>query len=168
MWVEFKLATRAQLRDLFMHIYAPLTPPITEIQWYWGKRKTVVSPDEDRPLMARETLGVMAKDFADKLPDGELSPAQVQGFLMKRKNEPRKALDEVEKLIDELKRAKECKARAEQESEKAVEKAVEKSSEAPQVNGDQSKSDAEVIQVGNEKSKRYELSNLLRRSMLPR
>ena len=125
-WVEFKLATRAQIRELFMHIYAPSTPAITEIRWYYGKKKTTVSPDEDKPLMSRETLETLAKEFAEKLPEGELSPARIQGFLLTRKKDPRKALDEVDDLIREYRQSREWKERTEQQSTNAVEEVVER------------------------------------------
>jgi chaperone BCS1 len=51
-------------------------------------------------LVAKE-LSQMAKEFAKKVPGGVFSPAEIQGFLLKRKKEPRKALDEVEDWVEE-------------------------------------------------------------------
>jgi mitochondrial chaperone BCS1 len=50
----------------------------------------------DCGLPAR-ALADIASDFASKIPDGEFSPAEVQGFLLKRKKSPQRALAEVEK-----------------------------------------------------------------------
>jgi chaperone BCS1 len=52
----------------------------------------------DCGLPAR-TLADIAADFASKIPDDEFSPAQVQGFLLKRKKSPQRALAEVEKWV---------------------------------------------------------------------
>jgi mitochondrial chaperone BCS1 len=41
-----------------------------------------------------EELEGIAKQFGDKIPQGEFSPAEIQGFLLKRKKDPRKALQE--------------------------------------------------------------------------
>jgi chaperone BCS1 len=54
-----------------------------------------------------DELSQTAEDFAAKVPGGLLSPAEIQGFLLKRKNDPRKALDEVGTWVEAMKEAKE-------------------------------------------------------------
>jgi mitochondrial chaperone BCS1 len=44
-----------------------------------------------------EELSTLAQRFADQVPDGLFSPAELQGFLLKRKKDPRKACEEVGK-----------------------------------------------------------------------
>lgn len=46
-----------------------------------------------------EELSSLAKIFAEKVPDGLFSPAELQGFLLKRKKDPRKACEEVENWV---------------------------------------------------------------------
>jgi mitochondrial chaperone BCS1 len=46
-----------------------------------------------------EELSALAKRFADRVPDGLFSPAELQGFLLKRKKDPREACEEVEKWV---------------------------------------------------------------------
>jgi len=44
--------------------------------------------------LSRETLKQMAQEFADRLPEGKFSPATIQGYLLTRKREPSRALEE--------------------------------------------------------------------------
>jgi chaperone BCS1 len=49
-----------------------------------------------------EELTSLAKQFAGHIPDGQFSPAEIQGFLLKRKHEPRRALEDVQRWADAL------------------------------------------------------------------
>ena len=49
-----------------------------------------------------EELRVLAQKFAENIPDNQFSPAELQGFLLKRKKDPRKARDEVGKWVEEM------------------------------------------------------------------
>ena len=51
----------------------------------------------------------IAVQFADRLPEGKFTPAEVQGFLLTRKKDPMKALEEVEAWRDGVLKAKERK-----------------------------------------------------------
>lgn len=51
--------------------------------------------DDHRLDVTIEELQVIATEFADRVPDGQFSPAELQGFLLKRKKDPRKAVEEV-------------------------------------------------------------------------
>jgi chaperone BCS1 len=48
----------------------------------------------EEELSAEELSGI-AQRFARQVPDGLFSPAEIQGFLLKRKKNPRRALEEV-------------------------------------------------------------------------
>lgn len=52
----------------------------------------------------------IAVQFADRLPEDKFTPAEVQGFLLTRKKEPMKALEEVEAWRDGLLEAREKKS----------------------------------------------------------
>ncbi|KAF2448826.1 BCS1-like ATPase-like protein [Karstenula rhodostoma CBS 690.94] len=114
--VIFTLATRAQSRDIFMRMYSTTSSsPQTQIPATKPPRPTTPNPqqpalsstredDEFLALLAREPeldvverveLGGMAEEFAQALPEGRFSPAEIQGFLLTRKKEPRRALGEV-------------------------------------------------------------------------
>ncbi|KAI0169501.1 BCS1 N terminal-domain-containing protein [Hypoxylon sp. FL1284] len=47
-------------------------------------------------------LPEVARLFSLKVPEGALSPAQIQGYLLKRKKHPRRALDEADAWVDGL------------------------------------------------------------------
>jgi chaperone BCS1 len=53
-----------------------------------------------------EKLEAMAEQFANSLPDKMFSPAEIQGFLLMHKREPRKALEVVERWKGEVLEAK--------------------------------------------------------------
>ena len=50
--------------------------------------------------VGEEELKTIAKSFSEKVPDDMFSPAEIQGFLLKRKKDPRKALAEVKKWVE--------------------------------------------------------------------
>lgn len=47
-------------------------------------------------------LRSIAVDFAAKIPDHMFSPAEIQGFLLKRKKDPRRAVAEVDKWVESM------------------------------------------------------------------
>ncbi|KAJ4410267.1 hypothetical protein N0V85_003994 [Neurospora sp. IMI 360204] len=62
--------------------------------------------------LTREELQKIAKEFSLKIPPTQiLSPAEIQGFLLRRKKNPRRALAEVDKWVEELVKAKESKSK---------------------------------------------------------
>lgn len=66
--------------------------------------------DDHRLDMTIEELRVVAADFAAKIPDG-FSPAELQGFLLKRKKDPRRALAEVGHWVDAMTKQKASKTK---------------------------------------------------------
>lgn len=66
--------------------------------------------DDHRLEITIEDLRVVAAEFAKKIPDG-FSPAELQGFLLKRKKDPRRALEEVENWVDAMMRQKASKTK---------------------------------------------------------
>jgi mitochondrial chaperone BCS1 len=61
--------------------------------------------DDHRLEITIEELRVVAAEFAAKIPDG-FSPAELQGFLLKRKKDPRRALAEVDHWAEAMMRQK--------------------------------------------------------------
>ncbi|KAL8872148.1 MAG: hypothetical protein Q9174_002170 [Haloplaca sp. 1 TL-2023] len=64
----------------------------------------------------------IAAAFAKRLPEETFTPAEVQGFLLTRKSEPRRALEEVVSWRDQLLRAKEKKEKKEKAGDAQVSK----------------------------------------------
>ncbi|KAL8836885.1 MAG: hypothetical protein Q9176_006015 [Flavoplaca citrina] len=71
-------------------------------------RHSAISSDETGTPEATE-LHDIAMAFAKKLPEETFTPAEIQGYLLTRKNEPKRALKEVEVWRDQLTAAKEKK-----------------------------------------------------------
>lgn len=58
-----------------------------------------------------EELGEISKRFGQLIPEGKLSPAEIQGFLLKRKTSPRQALNDAKEWIEATMQQKEEKIR---------------------------------------------------------
>ncbi|KAI8958542.1 BCS1 N terminal-domain-containing protein [Daldinia sp. FL1419] len=120
--VAFSNATQDQARELFVRMYEEdHKPPVSPVVLSPGssaenKNADVngnangngvvidnISSDLDISL---SELPEIAEKFGKMIPDGEFSPAQIQGYLLKRKKQPQKALDEAENWIGGLKRQK--------------------------------------------------------------
>lgn len=54
---------------------------------------------QQEPLLHPAELARVAAQFAAKIPSGQFSPAELQGFLLKRKKTPRRALAEVDAWV---------------------------------------------------------------------
>ncbi|KAL1632593.1 hypothetical protein SLS56_003492 [Neofusicoccum ribis] len=129
MQVEFSLASHDQMRDIFIRMYSPdddglhlHKKPQKSVANANGapktgapaaKPKTVIpklpfSP-ATLPALSKEELRGLAVKFAERLPEGKLSPAEIQNFLLTRKKEPGRAVEEVDAWSEALLEAKERK-----------------------------------------------------------
>ncbi|MCJ1364043.1 hypothetical protein MMC16_003152 [Acarospora aff. strigata] len=143
MIVEFTMATRLQIRELFIRMYSSDAPKSTKqlanpnIHRAVGRdleEKTAngdVHANGDATLSTNNTrysilplpeLKRIADEFADCLPEGKFTPAEVQGFLLTRKKEPKKALAEVVAWSEAQLEAKAAKARASSKAEENTKK----------------------------------------------
>lgn len=79
------------------------TPPLTPVKatstTYNGYAKINSSLNEKIEEVQGAELASISREFASKVPDDMFSPAEIQGFLLKRKKDPRKALQEVETWV---------------------------------------------------------------------
>jgi len=140
-WVDFKNATKWQAEELFKNFFPydgkkqedvsdasvqslSLRPPMN--------RKKSKSSAHRAPLLTEAEMTELAKLFSERVPDGEMSVAALQGYLLKNKVRPREAVDEVEAWVKteretkaKLKKEKEEKEAKEKEEKEAKEK-VEK------------------------------------------
>jgi chaperone BCS1 len=66
---------------------------------------------EQRNHLAPSELSHIAMQFASKIPSGQFSSAELQGFLLKRKKTPRLALGEVETWVAAMVEQKASKTR---------------------------------------------------------
>lgn len=109
--VAFTNATRSQIKELFERMYTsddsrvrpdtkhlPKSSPTMSITSK-GPAETMLEAGFDYEARSLEDC---AEEFSDSIPDGVLSPAEVQGFLLKRKKEPQRACREVGKWVESM------------------------------------------------------------------
>lgn len=120
--VGFTNATREQARELFERMYEADSRHKSGGEnghangLLVGEKKTAgVSAGEalgdHRLELTFDELKVVARQFADLIPDGQFSPAELQGFLLKRKKDPRKAVEEVVPWVDGMLQQKASKTK---------------------------------------------------------
>lgn len=132
--IPFTLATSTQITDIFTRMYgADLHKSLSRSQTVDVNHKPLPKPqrrdsktltddDEDdiedllfeKPVshtLDRSALKQMAQEFAAKLPEGRFSPAAIQGYLLTRKREPQRALDEACAWRDEQLSARDGKSK---------------------------------------------------------
>ena len=150
MQVEFTLATRDQIRDIFIRMYSNENDKVPKRRSRSGLMNGVLGHTSNGSLNGSakmvngingtnnvngineingvsgvngvkggkylaynypEKLRALAETFADHIPEGKFSPAEIQGFLLTRKKEPQRALEQVEEWKDAVLEAKEKKAK---------------------------------------------------------
>ncbi|KAF2157537.1 P-loop containing nucleoside triphosphate hydrolase protein [Myriangium duriaei CBS 260.36] len=123
--IKFDFASGDQIRQLFLRMYA------VDVNEVFGRAEDLdLFEKEVDNAKAKAALEEIACDFAEKVPDREFSPSDVQGYLLMHKKTPRAALAGVEQwIVDERKRQAEKKVKDEQEKKEKEEeekKALEK------------------------------------------
>jgi mitochondrial chaperone BCS1 len=114
MQVAFMNASSAQAGELFHRMY--------EASWRQSKQSTengkvtmeakkAESGDDGELSVSVSELKAIAKEFGEIIPEGMFSPAEIQGFLLKRKNSPRKALADTRGWIEAAIKQKEAKSK---------------------------------------------------------
>jgi chaperone BCS1 len=68
--------------------------------------RDLVSVEKNPKDVGEEELKIIAREFSVKVPNDIFSPAEVQGFLLKRKTDPKKALLEVDAWVEGMVEAK--------------------------------------------------------------
>jgi chaperone BCS1 len=76
-----------------------------------GTAAAAATGGDERFEISQGDLSEIAGEFARKIPDGRFSPAELQGFLLKRKKNPRKALEEVDAWVDAMVKLKDSKTK---------------------------------------------------------
>ncbi|OTB05228.1 hypothetical protein M426DRAFT_320042 [Hypoxylon sp. CI-4A] len=138
--VAFTNATREQAKELFIRMYEGDHGPSASTSKATTSKTAVSSlssiPEKTEPTtiaansgtavetpnavavaadgnldISVEELPSIAEKFSAKIPDGEFSPAQIQGYLLKRKKQPLKALEEADKWVEGLVKQKALKTK---------------------------------------------------------
>lgn len=85
--VEFTLASRKQIRQIYARMYV------------LPRMRDSIELGTDQQY--QEVMD-MAESFAQHLPPSTFSPAEIQGFLLKHRDSPKSALEQVCEWRDEL------------------------------------------------------------------
>jgi mitochondrial chaperone BCS1 len=114
--VEFKLANKEQIREIFyslFKVFPPKTksePTKNESRAEDAAQKQKIEAElaeqetqrrEQEAETANNEIAALADRFADLVPNEEFSPAQLQDYILLHKNQPQRAVDEVETWIKE-------------------------------------------------------------------
>jgi chaperone BCS1 len=110
MHVKFELPTKAQMQELFLSMYkdhdSKMNADIGEtknakasLESQRPNRDAIKSPSES--TLSTEELDSLSQTFADSLPEGRLTLAALQGFLLTYKREPLKAAENAKSWAEE-------------------------------------------------------------------
>ncbi|KAL1591546.1 hypothetical protein SLS60_011794 [Paraconiothyrium brasiliense] len=95
--VAFTLATQDQIHETFVRMYSQ-----TSEEQIRGGRRTNSKSRPVSKIADPETLEAMARTFSQQLPADMFSPAEIQGYLLMRKKDPQRALNDLKKWRDEM------------------------------------------------------------------
>ncbi|KIW07412.1 hypothetical protein, variant [Verruconis gallopava] len=109
MQVKFTLATKLQIKEIFIRMYSSEPKRFGEEEGNGNQGMVESNTVSRKETFTREELLPLAEAFAGHVPEMTFSPAEVQNFLITRKKNPMKALEEVEVWKNELKATKDLK-----------------------------------------------------------
>lgn len=161
--LEYKLASKHQIHQTFLRFFERrFTSPVSHVV----EQADSTDPSPARPTLSRineprpeeapltnDEVHVLSQQFADSIPEFMFSLAQVQGYLLMKKMEPRGAVEHATKWvegqiaekrkIEELKEGKKAKRK---ERKLAPEKEV-KEEVKEEASTEQETTDVEVVTV---------------------
>ncbi|KAM4066495.1 ATPase family associated with various cellular activities (AAA) domain-containing protein [Hirsutella rhossiliensis] len=129
--VAFMNASSTQAAELFRRMYEasrprrkeiagllpqpppPVLPPSPSSPGHQDKTSETKAavPGDELDVSGEEELVAIADEFGRRIPGDMFSPAEIQGFLLKRKHRPRKALEDVEGWIAASMKQKEANSK---------------------------------------------------------
>ncbi|KAI0887980.1 BCS1 N terminal-domain-containing protein [Annulohypoxylon maeteangense] len=165
--VKFGLADEGMSVSIFRAIFARLDgdedPNDVDKQPTDPEVRAKLEEEKKKMLAVEDArISALAKEFSAKVPTHEFSPAELQGYLMKHKRHPQRAVENVEEFIEQTrkdhkeKRLKEAEekrkeeAKRKEEQEKKDEEKAKKEAEAQ--NKDTSEQDADKEATEDSKS----------------
>lgn len=117
--VGFKNATGEQATELFYRMYefsGTKPVPMSKIRTPAPKAQngsihSLVDAKGKETSLSSDALKEISREFGQLIPEGMFSPAEIQGFLLKRKKSPRKALEDAAVWIEATVKQKELKSK---------------------------------------------------------
>ncbi|RFU75392.1 mitochondrial chaperone bcs1 [Trichoderma arundinaceum] len=116
--VKFSNASSIQAAELFHRMYeasrikeTTKTTRVEELAEKTNNQTLMKHVAEELDDITAEELKAISEEFGQRIPEGVFSPAEIQGFLLKRKKFPRRALDEVSEWVEASLRQKEVNSK---------------------------------------------------------
>ncbi|KAF5674210.1 mitochondrial chaperone bcs1 [Fusarium heterosporum] len=117
--VGFKNATSVQATELFYRMYefsGSKPVPMSKTRNAApkaanGSIHSLVDSRGKETVLSTDALKTISQEFGQLIPEGMFSPAEIQGFLLKRKKSPRKALEDAAVWIEATVKQKELKSK---------------------------------------------------------
>ncbi|EQL00744.1 hypothetical protein G6O67_006071 [Ophiocordyceps sinensis] len=154
MIVPFSLADAGMTSAIFRAIYAPYDnetvasrrprPSEKDVRDMGISSSSTVSDDSDageERAAIRERVEGLARHFAAKIPEGEFSPAEVQGLLLRHKRSPDGAIAAAEEWVARMRRDKKEQAEQKQTLERQQEQPKPGQSESGESDSETSESE---------------------------
>jgi len=120
--IEYKLATRSQITKTFLRLFERRFVPVNDKHI----SSSSSSSEDDLPPTVEE-IQTLAETFGDHIPEDTFALAQVQGYLLTKKNDARKAVADVdgwvEEQLKEKKRLQDLKDKKQQKKKERRERA---------------------------------------------
>ena len=145
--LEFRKAGRVQVRDIFANMYRP-TPNFEENKASkTGTEQNETQAEieererrESKEKQEGEELERLAEKFAESVPEGIFTPAQLQDYILLRKDQPQRAVDEIADWVNKESKATSVQTNQAVEDKKKERKIKKKQKKAVvQVDGDSTK-----------------------------
>jgi len=107
-WVKLTNATKWQAEDIFKRFFRPAPSGSAP-----SEASGLHNPQRNRsglrrggsarvgPILEEAEVAQLARRFADAIPEGEMSVASLQEYLVKNKARPRECVDEVPEWVQE-------------------------------------------------------------------
>lgn len=100
MTIAFGYSDRVTIRDLFLAIYAPLEGDLPDRKIGNGAVNSVSQATSKAEMVA------LAEEFASRIPGEEFTPAEIQGYLLRHKQEPEMAIKGAEVWVRDMREEK--------------------------------------------------------------
>ncbi|SJL13877.1 uncharacterized protein ARMOST_17326 [Armillaria ostoyae] len=160
-WVNFTHATKWQAEGIFKCFFPfkpssvnSSTPPAAAATASDSSQKNL--PGSKRksthqiPLLSEEEISVLAKQFAESIPEDEMSVAALQGYLLKNKTRPRECVEEVAEWViqerETREKLKKEKAEREAKEKKEAEEKAQKEKEEKETKEKEEKETKEKLE----------------------
>lgn len=99
--IEYKLATRQQILKTFLRFFETRFASVVDSARPPLSISSIKREEKELPRLADEEIKELAEQFARYIPENTFSLAQVQGFLLTKKIDPRGAVENVENWVKE-------------------------------------------------------------------